>query len=145
MHISFEIIKELLGIWEGTYKASMVTGVVDGKLEGDYVVSRSDWDAIDQEVSQSNATVPAQMARRLGSVSRRGYWTAETYSYFLCSLGPIVSKDRLAKVYYDHFVRLSQCTKMMTKLEITVEELETLTQGLVDWDKDFERYVMLRC
>lgn len=30
----------------------------------------------------------------------------------------------------------------MTKVEITEEEVEVLTQGLVDWVKDFERYVI---
>ncbi|KAI5449394.1 hypothetical protein NCC49_004736 [Naganishia albida] len=119
MHILFEnIMKELLGLWEGDCKASMVTEDADGKLKEDYVVAKRDWDAMDREVSESNATVPAQMARRLG---------------------PILLKNRLSEVYYDHFVRLSQSTRIMTKVEITEEEVEVLTQGLVDWVKDFER------
>lgn len=72
MHILFEnIMKELLGLWEGDYKASMVTEDADGKLKEDYGVAKRDWDAMDREVSESNATVPEQMARRLGR-SRRG-------------------------------------------------------------------------
>lgn len=51
-------------------------------------------------------------------------------------------KNCLSEVYYDHFVRLSQLTRIMTKVEITEEEVEVLTQGLVDWVKDFERYVI---
>ncbi|KAJ9095019.1 hypothetical protein QFC21_005812 [Naganishia friedmannii] len=98
MHILFEnIMKELLGLWEGKYKASMVTGAVNGRLSAaageNYVISKVDWDAMDGEVASSNATVPAQMARRLGSLSKRGYWTTETYSYFLLHLGPTVLKE----------------------------------------------------
>ncbi|KAJ9111247.1 hypothetical protein QFC22_006547 [Naganishia vaughanmartiniae] len=143
MHILYEnIMKELLGLWDGTYKASMITGTADGRLgqvPGErYVVSQAHWNQMDKEVSSSNATVPAEMARRLGSISKRGYWTAETYSYFLAHLGPIVMRGRLSKVYYDHFVDLSRITNIICKLEITNDEIAEIRSGLVEWVTQFE-------
>lgn len=112
MHILLEnIMKELLAIWEGKYKASMITGTSDGRLGAaageDYVISKSDWDEMDKDVSASNRTIPSQMARRMESVTKRGYWTAESYSYLLIHLGPIILKGRLGARYYEHYVKLS--------------------------------------
>ncbi|KAJ9094083.1 hypothetical protein QFC21_006184 [Naganishia friedmannii] len=82
MHIIYEnIMKEMLGIWEGKYKADMITGNMKGRLGAvvgeNYVISPEHWKAIDREVAASNSTVPAALSRRMGSISKRGYWTAE--------------------------------------------------------------------
>ena len=140
MHILLEnIMKELLLLWEGKYKAAMVTGAADGRLAEDYVISKGDWDTIDREVSQSNKTIPAKMSRRLGSISKRGYWTAESYSYFLVHLGPIVLQNRLNKRYYEHFIRLSALSSKLIDLEMDNETLGELRTGLVTWVEDFEK------
>ncbi|KAJ9112909.1 hypothetical protein QFC19_000464 [Naganishia cerealis] len=141
MHILLEnIMKELLTIWEGKYKLSLTNELGVSSVE-EYVLPRSIWDAIDVEVSTSNSTIPAQMARWLGSITKRGYWTAETYSYFLMHLGPIVLKGRLPPYYYDHYLQLSNLSKLLTKLEITVDENSKIRSGLVEWVKGFERCV----
>lgn len=78
MHILFEnIMKEMLGLWEGTYKAGMVRGNGNIRL-GDciaesYVKPKQDWDDMDNEVAKSNSTIPAKLARRLGSITKRGF------------------------------------------------------------------------
>lgn len=143
MHILLEnIMKELLGIWEGKYKASMITGTADGRLGTatgeDYVIPKTFWDDMDREVSASNTTIPSQMARRMESITKRGYWTAESYSYLLIHLGPIILKGRLASPYYAHFVKLSHLSKLLTKMELNMEEVDTIDRGLVGWVQEFE-------
>jgi hypothetical protein len=145
MHILFEnIMKEMLGLWEGTYKAGMVTGDDNIRL-GDciaesYVIPKQDWDDMDNEVAKSNSTIPAKLARRLGSITKRGFWTAETYSYVLTHLGPIIFKDRLPEPFYSHYCKLAGLSKVLSQLEITVKEIYAVRAALVDWVSDFERY-----
>jgi hypothetical protein len=144
MHILLEnIMKELLAIWEGKYKASMITGTPDGRLGSaageDYVISKNDWDQMDKDVSASNRTIPSQMARRMESLTKRSYWTAESYSYLLIHLGPIILKGRLGARYYQHYVKLSHLSKLLTKIELTVEEVDTIKRGLVAWVREFEQ------
>lgn len=80
MHVLFEnLMKQLLGLWKGTYKATMMTG--DPTIDEDYVLSEHQWDLIDREVAQSTKLVPAQMAPSLTSVTERGYWNADSYAY----------------------------------------------------------------
>lgn len=143
MHILLEnIMKELLGIWEGKYKSSMVTGTADGRLGTatgeDYVIPKAFWDDMDKEVSASNATIPSQMGRRMEAITKRSYWTAESYSYFLIHLGPIILKGRLAGRYYRHFLTPAHLSKLLTKMELTLEEVETIDRGLVAWIREFE-------
>jgi hypothetical protein len=151
MHILFEnIMKELLGLWEGTYKAAMVTGDETARL-GDrigetYVIPKSGWDAMDNEIAASNATIPARLMRRLGSITKRGFWTAETYSNLLSHLSPIILKGRLQEPYYSHFCKLSALSNILSQLEIKVEDVYIVRAGLIDWVAEFERYVLsLRC
>lgn len=50
MHVLFEnLMKQLLGLWKGTYKATMMTG--DPTIDKDYVLSEHQWDLIDREVA----------------------------------------------------------------------------------------------
>lgn len=72
------------------------------------------------------------------AITKRSYWTAESYSYFLIHLGPIILKGRLAGRYYRHFLKLAHLSKLLTKMELTLEEVETIDRGLVAWIREFE-------
>ncbi|KAJ9115199.1 hypothetical protein QFC20_001066 [Naganishia adeliensis] len=74
------LMKQLLGLWKGTYKATMMTG--DPTIDEDYVLSEHQWDLSDREVAQSTKLVPAQMAPSLTSVTERGYWNADSYALY---------------------------------------------------------------
>lgn len=140
MHVLFEnLMKQLLGLWKGTYKATMMTG--DPTIDKDYVLSEHQWDLIDREVAQSTKLVPAQMAPSLTSVTERGYWNADSYAYFLMYLGPIVMKNRLPLRYYRHFVDLSELVQLTTQMEITSAGLERIESGFMGWVQQFEQWV----
>lgn len=139
MHLLFEnIAPQLISLWRGTYKAEMILGKKKAKLNKAYVVSASDWATIEEEVRRSNKTTPSQAVPRVGNIKNKSFWTAETYSYFLMFLGPIVMKGRLPDKYYKHFIALSEITKALTRLEIEKAALEGLHASIVRWVKGFE-------
>jgi hypothetical protein len=140
MHVFYEnIMKAMLGLWQGTYKAAMMTG--RDELDEDYVVPERQWQLIDEEVAESTKLVPAQMAPSISSVSERGYWNADTYAYFMMHLGPIVMKNRLPARYYNHFVDLADLVQLSTRIEITETEVRRIELGFVSWVQEFERLV----
>lgn len=142
MHVLFEnLMKELLSLWQGTYKATMMTG--NATIDEDYVLSERQWDLIDREVTESTKLVPAQMAPSLSSVTERGYWNADSYAYFMMFLGPIVLKNRLPLRYYRHFVDLSELVQLTTQTEITSAGVERIETGFVEWVQQFEKCVCL--
>lgn len=78
MHILFEnIMKEMLLLWEGKYKASQITRMVGGVLGAasneDYVIPEHVWKIMNAEVARSNKFVPSQICRRISSLTTRGY------------------------------------------------------------------------
>lgn len=84
MHVFFEnIFTELLQLWEGTFRSRQVTGDSEQHPNEDLVIGEAQWRNIDEEVVTSFKTVPTEMAERVRSIRKRGYWTAESYSYFL--------------------------------------------------------------
>lgn len=86
-------MKQLLKLWEGDYKLKVINGNAKQKLNGGYVISSANWARIDTETVQSTKLVPAQIAPYRKSVTKRSFWNADCYSYFLMYLGPIVLKD----------------------------------------------------
>ncbi|KAJ9096484.1 hypothetical protein QFC20_006427 [Naganishia adeliensis] len=134
------LMKQLLGLWKGTYKATMMTG--DAAIDEEHVLSERQWDLIDREVAESTKLVPAQIAPSLTSVTERGYWNADSYAYFMMYLGPIVLKNRLPLRYYRHFVDLSELVQLTTQMEITSAGLERIESGFVEWVQQFEQTVV---
>ena len=110
MHLLFEnIMKALLAAWAGTYKMGNITNGYQVRLQDEYDIGdrSTSWKAMSREVASSNALVPSSIASRVQDMDSRGWWTAETYSYFLLFLGPIILKDRLPPAYFKHFLQLS--------------------------------------
>jgi hypothetical protein len=140
MRLRFEnVIKELLGLWEGNYKAKSLTGIDNAPPADDFVIPTTLWTTMDRALMNSNKTVPAEMASRIRSINNRGQSTAESYSYFLLFLGPIVLKDRLPLRYYMHFLKLSDLVRRITRLEIDTRSLGELQKGFGSWVRDFDR------
>lgn len=140
MHVLFEnVMPQLLLCWRGKYKNEKDD---KGKEQADqrgFVLSDAAWEELKSEVAASNTMVPSQFAPYVNPIDRKSYWTAETYSYFMMFLGPIVMKDRLPSAYYRHFVELSEITKVLVKIDMKRTEADMLTGRLIKWVKDFER------
>ncbi|KAJ9110221.1 hypothetical protein QFC22_006753 [Naganishia vaughanmartiniae] len=124
---------------EGTYKTGQTLGSSKAKHQDAFVIPKGVWATIAKEISKSNHTTPAQTAPRVGNITKKSFWTAETYSYFLMFLGPVVLKGRLPAPYYAHFILFSEIAKRMTSQEISYQELPVLHSKIVVWVKAFEK------
>ncbi|KAJ9106869.1 hypothetical protein QFC19_002998 [Naganishia cerealis] len=146
MHLLFEnVIKTLFDIWSGTFKPGILSDPsLDTRASYDYVISADDWKAIAREVAASNHLVPSSIARRLHDINARGFWTAETWMYFLLFLGPIVLKGRLHDRYFLHYLQLSGIARTITGIEISGDDLDSIEKGLAHWVADYER-LYYRC
>lgn len=143
MHVLFEnIVPQLLTSWRGKYKNDKDDKGKDVQDERNFVFSEAEWEEIKAEVQASNTMVPSQWAPYVNPIDRKSFWTAETYSYFVTHLGPIILQDRLPQAHYQHFLKLSDMTKVLVKSDIAFATLEALERDLVRWVKDFERYVL---
>ncbi|KAJ9093440.1 hypothetical protein QFC21_005451 [Naganishia friedmannii] len=129
-------------VGQGNYKTAQTLGDAKARHQDGFVLSKKTWTTITKEIASSNSTTPAQIAPRVGNITKKSFWTAETYSYFLMFLGPVVLKGRLPAPYYAHFVLLSEIAKQITSQEINVEELAMLHRQIVSWVKAFEKYVV---
>ncbi|KAJ9105469.1 hypothetical protein QFC21_001840 [Naganishia friedmannii] len=122
-----------------TYKTGQTLGSDKAKHQDAFVIPKGAWATIAKEISRSNHTTPAQTAPRVGNITKKSFWTAETYSYFLMFLGPVVLKGRLPAPYYAHFILLSGIAKRVTSQEISLQELPVLHRKIVVWVKAFEK------
>jgi hypothetical protein len=143
MHVLCEnVMPQLLSLWQGNYKTAQTLGDAKARHQDGFVLSKKTWATITKEIASSNRTTPARTAPRVGNITKKSFWTAETYSYFLMFLGPVVLRGRLPAPYYAHFVLLSEIAKQITSQEISVEELTMLDRQIVSWVKAFEKYVV---
>lgn len=142
IHVLFEnIVPQLLNSWRGKYKNDKDDKGKDVQDERNFVFSDAVWEEIKAEVLASNTMVPSQWAPYVNPIDRKSFWTAETYSYFVMHLGPIILQGRLPEAHYQHFLKLSEMTKVLVKSDIAFARLEVMERELVRWVKDFERYV----
>ena len=140
IHVLFENISpQLLALWRGSYKNEKDDKGKDVDDGRDFVFDDATWEEIKAEIQSYNRMVPSQFAPYVNPIDRKSYWTAETHSYFLMHLEPIVLRDRLPRLYYQHFLLLSEITKVIIKIEITVDEINKLERDLLKWVRDFEK------
>jgi hypothetical protein len=141
MHLLFEnIMKQLLEMWDGSFKSATMSGSDASKHPEPYVLSNAALQQIDVMVTRSNALIPSKMCRTLTTVSSRWRWTAETHLFFLVTLGPIVLKQHLPPIYFDHFVDLSEIAKLLIGFSINRKlQLPYLRGGLRRWVAQFDK------
>lgn len=126
MHtLSENNMKGFLKVWKGPDAKKKGP---DGRTLPDeaFVITREDWTAMATQIAASNSKVPSTIASRVHDLDNRGYWTAESYSYFAMFLGPIVLKGKLREEYYANFLKFSQLVRTITAIEIPINDLEEL-------------------
>lgn len=140
MHVLYEnIMPQLMALWQGTYKVSQTLQDAKAKHKAPFALSPNTWRSIRKEVKLSNHTTPSQIAPHVGDILTKTHWTADTQSYFLMFLGPIVMRNRLPPEYYKHFILLSEIAKRLTMQEIAYAQFATLRKDILSWVKGFER------
>lgn len=106
------------------------------------MISQHNWTILASDIKNSHTSVPAQIARSISApLENRSSWTADTWSYFLLFLGPIVLQDRLPNPYYRHFLKLSHAARGLTKIILDRGVVGQLHRELGDWVTEFEKSV----
>lgn len=138
MHLLWEnVIKNLMQLWTGEYK-----GLNEGSEE--YQLEPSVWDAIGAASSAAGSTIPYAFGPRPPNVSTdKVSWTADTRSFWALYVGPVLLSHRFKKrKYYDHFVELVRLLHVCLQFEVSREEVQQVRAGLIQWVRDYERYVI---
>lgn len=138
MHpLSENVMKQLLEYWCGELKPAAGPAVTENGER--FVIPSAAWREIDEIIAVSLKHIPAVMTRGLKSVSNRRTWTADTYSFFLVTLGPAILKGYLPQPYFDHFVQLSEISKSLLGLSNNDESIDEAESGLEKWVNKFDR------
>lgn len=134
MHVLLEnVMKQLLELWDGSFKAQTMLGNKAARHNQPYVIpKKGGWDEIDLMIVSSSKLIPSKMSGTLTAASNRWRWTAATHLFFLTTLGPIVLKGYLAPQYFDHFLDLSELAKILISFAISADvQLPYLRSGLL--------------
>lgn len=139
-HLLLEnVTEQLLEMWDGSYKAGTMLGDSNARHSEPYVISKAALEELDVIIASSRKLIPSRMSGTLTAISNRWRWTVDTHLFFLVSLGPIILKPYLPRLYFDHFLDLSEVTKRLIALSIDVDEhLPLIEDGLRRWVAQFD-------
>ena len=138
MHLIWEnVIKNLILLWTGDFK-----GLDEGS--GCYQIDTTVWAAIGSATAASGSTIPGCYGTRPPNfVENRSSTTADTWSFWTLYLGPVLLRQKFKdKKYYDHFIKLVNMLHRCLQFTLTMADISDLSQGLIDWVKVFEEYVL---
>ncbi|KAJ7017634.1 hypothetical protein C8F04DRAFT_1017428 [Mycena alexandri] len=135
MHLIYEnVIKNLVLLWTGAYK-----GLDEGT--GDYQLSSSVWDAIGAATGDSGSTIPSAFGARPPNIAKdRTACTADTWSFWLLYIGPILLRKKFTRqVYYDHFIKFVKLIHLCLQFEYTKADIATIRTGFAQWVEEYEK------
>lgn len=138
MHLIWEnIVKNLVLLWTGDYK-----GLSQGREE--YQIDKKVWEAVGLASSKAGATIPTAFGPRPPNVaSDKVSWTADTRSFWILYLGPVLLARRFKREqYYQHFVDLVKLLNLCLQFEISRDEIEIIRSGFAQWVQKYEAYVI---
>jgi hypothetical protein len=136
MHLIYEnVLKNLIALWT----ASSFKGLDEGA--GSYQLMPQVWEAIGQTTAQSGSTIPSAFGASPPNVdSNRMACTADTWSFWLLFLGPILLRRRFRKPkYFNHFAEFSRLVHMCIKFELSRDEINEIRTGFQKWVVQYEK------
>jgi hypothetical protein len=138
MHLLYEnVLKNLILLWTGAFK-----GLDEGN--GSYELMPSVWEAVGKATASSGRTIPSAFTASPPNVeSSRFACTADTWSFWLLYLGPILLRKRFrSQAYFKHFVKLAKLVHLCIKFEMTQSDIDNIRDGFQSWVLDYERFVV---
>jgi hypothetical protein len=137
MHLIFEnVIKNLTLLWTGEYK-----GMDEGN--GSYQLNPTVWEALGAAAAASGSTIPSAFgARPPNAASDKKARTAETWSFWMLYLGPVLLHRKFERpVYYDHYVELVKLVHLCLQFEISQDDIASIREGFQKWVVEYEKYI----
>jgi hypothetical protein len=135
MHLIWEnLIPNLVLLWTDGFK-----GLDQGSER--YSLQKTVWDAVGQATAASGSTIPSAYGVRVPNIAKdRTYYSAEMWSLWATYFGPVLLRRRFQHAkYYTHFIRLVALLNLCLQFEITDNQIEDVSQGFVQWVRDYER------
>ena len=135
MHLIFEnVMKNLILLWTGQFK-----GLDEGT--GQYHLMPKVWEAIGTATAASGSEIPSSFGARPPNVcDDKMACTADTWSFWMLYLGPVLLSKRFQRrVYFDHFIELVKLIHICLQFIISVTEISTLREGFQNWVLKYEQ------
>lgn len=137
MHMIINIVTMFMDIGEGDF------GGIDHSREA-YVIPNKTWKTIAKELKACSRTIPSKFVRSMPDLlTERSSFTAESWTFWMMYLAPILLVNRLPEPYYSHFVRFGEIWKLALQLTITTKEIKKLEDMIIEWVFEYERYAYL--
>ncbi|KAG8737100.1 hypothetical protein FRC12_017271 [Ceratobasidium sp. 428] len=134
MHLLFEnLIPNMILHWIGKFKA-----VDQGR--GHYKLDTPVWERIGELTEACAKTIPSAFVGTIPDIAdQRHLFKAEGYSFWAQYIAPILLKDRLSPVYYNHFLLMREIIIRCVQYNITVAEVNELEEMVNRWVAEYER------
>ncbi|CAE6402042.1 unnamed protein product, partial [Rhizoctonia solani] len=127
--------KGLVQLWIGEYP-----GISDAGT-GKYLISRAVLTVIGTETEGATYLLPAKFVRPMPNIATGMHlYTAESWSFWLIYIGPVVLRGRLPRKYYDHYLQLVRILKCLLNLENTTQRIQELKEEIIEYVEQFEEY-----
>ncbi|KAB5593712.1 Dynein heavy chain, cytoplasmic [Ceratobasidium theobromae] len=135
MHLLFEnLVPNMIRHWIGEFK-----GLDQGT--GRYEIDKRHWAAIGNLTASATKTIPSSFVGTLPNIAQdRQLYKAEAYAFWIQYLAPILLKNTLPNLYYDHLLLMREIILRCLQLTITRPELDELQLMVNQWVADYERF-----
>lgn len=132
MHNLFENILKL--------QVNLLSGAVKDLADEDFVLTTRQWAAVGEATAAAGATIPSSFAARPPDfVKNRQACTADTWSFWLQYIAPVLLDGLLESRFYKHFMRFSSLVRECLAYEMPRERLAGLKTDWIKWGVDFYR------
>ncbi|KAJ3925902.1 MAG: hypothetical protein NXY57DRAFT_1051582 [Lentinula lateritia] len=135
MHLLFENILKLVVLWWiGAFK-----DLDEGS--GSFQLDAKIWEAIGTATSASGSTIPSAFGARPPNVADdKQATTADSWSFWLLYLGPILLQNKFhSSVYHHHFCDLASIVEMCLQFEIERADVHRLHVACQKWVTEYEK------
>lgn len=96
--------------------------------------------AIGKETADATYLLPSAFIRPLPNIATSpSLYCAESWSFWIVYIGPIVLRGRLLKKYYDHYLELVSIIKCLLELNNTTQRIEQLKEEIAHYVEEFEK------
>ncbi|QRW02701.1 Transposase family tnp2 [Ceratobasidium sp. AG-Ba] len=134
MHLIFEnLVPNMILHWTGEFK-----DVNQGT--GAYRLAKEDWVEIGKLTAGAGKTIPSAFVGTLPDIAKdRKLYKAEAFSFWFLYLGPILLKDCLPRIYYEHYLLIREVVNRILQFDMRRDSLDELDRMIRQWVDEYER------
>lgn len=132
MHLVFENAVPTL--------VNLIGGLVRNLNNERFVLSKETWEKLGRATAASGRTIPSCFAANPPNfVECRQACTADSWSFWIQHLAPVLLEELIPTEYHKHFVQFSELVRECVEFELPKNRLDGLKKDWAKWVRDFER------